>query len=947
MSNTISVGLRLGAVLDNAFTSVFGSASSTVSRLGRTTELLSQRQQRLGQIMSRALSHPTRNVQQLRNHYERLGQSLDRLKAKQNSLNAAMAKQKALGDQRQALGGEMMGTAATAWANARLVRESVGRSANFQDSLRDARIKGTLSAEDEGQIGKIIRDTLKNKSTTQDHMELSNGIGQLVEGEASLEEIRGYAPLLGKAVTGLRISMDDGAATFLALRDMGIDGEEGMRQALDQLIWSGQQGGYGMANLFNAIGQLGDDIKTNKLGIDSLGDIAATLQIGDGIMGAENAMAGLKGWLKEMNTDKRAAAFSSAYKTIDPNAEFDYQASMKKAVANGYSEFEASMKIASGFLEKRLGSAGMAEMDKYKGNIEKQAELMEKFGLSEIFKDSNQINMVLGYRQNKDEFDRIREGGKSSGESTDTLQKTADLRMDSPIEKFKSLANTLKELSITVGDALLPPVLQLVDTVQPILGNITEWIAANPKLVVGLVGAATAIVGLKVATLGASWGMNFFIKSPMAALNVALKNSSAKLELFRAKMLLGSATGSKFSTVFPGIAASVTTLGKVFASVGRMMFLSPIGLVIGGIAVAALLIYKYWQPIKAFFSGVFEGIAEAVEPIGATFSEVFGPVGELFQPLVGWISQAWDWVTKLLEPVNSTAEELEGAKNAGKSFGRVIGQAINILLIPLKTALKLIGWVTDGIKNGFAWSPMETIKNAWSGVTGWFGSTWDTITGSVSTGIQNASDNITAWSPLSIFKNIFSSVLNWFGVELPTSFTSMGQAILDGLINGITSKATAVKESIMNVGSSVSGWFKEQLGINSPSRVFIGFGENISEGAAIGINNQSELVGKAALDLASATDVKLASPSIVPPNLLNNHVPNIQPPGQDAIRAQQFANQPSGMVVTYAPHITVKGGADVAAEVNRALRMSFSEFERLMKEYEHRANRSAYKGIDK
>ncbi|QBH95773.1 phage tail tape measure protein [Limnobaculum zhutongyuii] len=944
MSNTISVGLRLGAVLDNAFSSVFGNANTTVNRLGRTTEALSQRQQRLGQIMSRALSHPTRNIQALRTQYERLGQSLDRLRTKQTKLNAAMAKQKALADQRQAMGGEMIGTAAAAWGNATMLRESVGRSAELKDSLRDARIKGSLSAEDEAQLGKVVRDAVKG--TNQGHMELSVGVGQLVEGGSSMEEIQAYTPLLGKAVTGLRVSMDQGAESFLALRDMGVGSEEQMRQALDQLIWSGKQGGYGMANMFNAIGQLGDEIKKNKLGMNSLGDIAATLQIGDGTMGAENAMAGLKGWLTEMNSDKRAQAFSSAYKTIDPNKEFDYQASMQKAVADGYSEFEASMHIASGFLEKRLGEAGMAEMSKYKGNAEKQAELMEKFGLSEIFKDNNQVNMVLGYRQNKEEYDRIRDGGKSSGESAGTLQQTADLRMDSPMEKFKAFGNTLKELSITVGDALLPPVIQLVDTLLPIIGNLSEWIAANPKLVAGLVGAATAVVALKVATLGASWGMNFFVKSPMAMLNVALANSSAKLELFRARMLLGSATGTRFSSVFPGIAASVTTLGKTFASVGRMMFLSPIGLVIGAIAVAALLIYKYWQPIKAFFSGVFEGIAEAVEPIGAAFTEVFGPVGELFKPLVEWVSKAWDWVTKLFEPVNSTAQELTNAKDAGRSFGQVLGQAINIVLLPLKLMFKAVGLVSEGIKAAFAWSPMETIRTVWGSISDWFSNTWDTITGSVSSGIQSASDKITSWSPLSMFKGLFSSVLSWFGVELPGSFADAGKALLDGLISGITSKMAAVKDSITSVGSSVSGWFKEQLGINSPSKVFIGFGENISEGAAIGIDNQSGMVGKAALDLASATNIPLASPTLSAPNLLNNNVPGIQSPGADAIRSQQFASSSSGMSITFAPQITVQGNSDVRSQVNDALKMSFSEFERLMKEYEHRTNRSAYKGIN-
>jgi len=946
MSKIISVGLKLGATLDNAFTSVLGNAGSTINRLGRTTEQLSQRQQRLGQIMSRALSHPTRNVQQLRSQYDRLGQSLERLRTRQTKLNAALAKQNTLTEKRQALGGDIIGTAAAFAANTALLKESVGRSATYQDSLRDGRIKGSLSADEETQVGKAIRDTIKSQQTTQDHLQLSSGVNQLLEGGTSLQEINGYTSLLGQSVTGLRISMDDGASTFLALRDMGVDSEDQMRMALDQLVWSGKQGGYGMANLFNAVGQLGDDIKKHKLGLDSLGDIAATLQIGDGIMGAENSMSGLKGWLDESSTDKRASAFATAYKSIKPNEEFDYQASMQKAVGDGYSKFEASLKIASGFLDDKLGSAGIKELEKYKGNQEKQSELMERFGLSEVFKDSNQLNMVLGYRQNKAEFDRVRGGGKANGESTGALQQVTDLRLDSPVEKFNLLGNSLKELSITIGEALLPPVISLVETIQPIIINVSEWISANPKLVVGIAGLITTIVGLKVATLGAAWGMNFFIKSPLNALNVALANSSSKLELFRSRMLLGSTTGTKFGTLFPALSKSVTTFGKTFASVGRMLLLSPVGLIIGVIAAGALLIYKYWQPIKAFFGGVFDGIAEAVTPIGEAFSEVFGPVGELFKPLVGWISQAWNWIARLFEPVNSTAEELEGARNAGKSFGKVIGQAVNIILFPLKAVLKLIGWVTDKIKNGFSWSPMETIKNIWNGVTGWFSSIWDSITGSTDSGLIDINSIIELWSPLSIFKRVFNKVLSWFGVELPVSFKGAGQALLDGLIGGITSKFTELKNSVTEMGSSVGGWFKEKLGIKSPSRVFIGFGENISEGAAIGIDNQSSLVNKAVLGLAAVTAVSLPSPSLAASDLLNRHADYIQAPNAETIRNQLSSNASSAMTVTFSPTIHVKGSSDVANQVNDAMKISFREFERLMKEYEHRKNRTTYKGID-
>ncbi|MHA3316652.1 hypothetical protein ACX1HN_22285, partial [Yersinia pseudotuberculosis] len=41
------------------------------------------------------------------------------------------------------------------------------------------------------------------------------------------------------------------------------------------------------------------------------------------------------------------------------------------------------------------------------------------------------------------------------------------------------------------------------------------------------------------------------------------------------------------------------------------ILISPIGLIAAAIVGAGLLIYKYWQPIKAFLGGVVEGFMQA------------------------------------------------------------------------------------------------------------------------------------------------------------------------------------------------------------------------------------------------------------------------------------------------------------------------------------------------
>ncbi|WP_275368134.1 phage tail tape measure protein [Xenorhabdus bovienii] len=47
---------------------------------------------------------------------------------------------------------------------------------------------------------------------------------------------------------------------------------------------------------------------------------------------------------------------------------------------------------------------------------------------------------------------------------------------------------------------------------------------------------------------------------------------------------------------------------------GLSLLFSPLGLLIAVIVVAALLIWKYWEPIKAWFSGFFSGLMEEIAP---------------------------------------------------------------------------------------------------------------------------------------------------------------------------------------------------------------------------------------------------------------------------------------------------------------------------------------------
>ena len=249
------------------------------------------------------------------------------------------------------------------------------------------------------------------------------------------------------------------------------------------------------------------------------------------------------------------------------------------------------------------------------------------------------------------------------------------------------------------------------------------------------------------------------------------------------------------------------------------------------IALAAVLIYKYWNPIKAFFAGVIDGIMKGLEPVkptlialGEAFSGIWAAVRPFVQPIIDWFGELFS--------VNQVAEG--SARSFGETFGLVIG---SILSSVVQTgAMILDGWrmIFDGISSlvGSAWTE---IKTAFDG------------------GLLGILGLILNWSPIGAFYSAFAAVLSWFGIELPAKFTEFGSNIISGLWNGLKAKFEEVKAWF----SGVAGWFSSKFAIrnemHSPSRLFRRFGGWMMQGLQMGIDGGASrplnAIGSVASDL--------------------------------------------------------------------------------------------------
>lgn len=199
--------------------------------------------------------------------------------------------------------------------------------------------------------------------------------------------------------------------------------------------------------------------------------------------------------------------------------------------------------------------------------------------------------------------------------------------------------------------------------------------------------------------------------------------------------------GLRFLRVIRAIGAVVSGVGVVGAAA--------FALIAAAVIAAGALVYKYWEPIKAFFGGVWEGVAEAGSEALQELTNAFAPLLPAFETIGGWLQEIWDWFVKLIQPVQSTSEELENAA----SYGKIFGQA---LLFPLKMNIKLIGLIVklivglgEAMGTAIGWI-VVTADSAWSSLRAGVESLWNWITGKFAAGWKAVSELIPGWAKAGI-----------------------------------------------------------------------------------------------------------------------------------------------------------------------------------------------------
>lgn len=235
---------------------------------------------------------------------------------------------------------------------------------------------------------------------------------------------------------------------------------------------------------------------------------------------------------------------------------------------------------------------------------------------------------------------------------------------------------------------------------------------------------------------------------------------------------------------------------------------------------------------KMAFLNVWTGIKATLSYIWTTISET---AVNVFNGIVAYFVETW-------QNIKQTAiDSWESTKTAvAETWQNMKQGAIDL-------------W--NSVKQYFAdlWqSTKENAINTWKSIKQGVADAWENTKDAV----VNTAKNIVkgaaqAWEDLKTgVSNAVESVKNTFDKIRQIDLLQIGKDIINGLINGITSKIEDVKNAVKDIAGSITGKIKDILNIHSPSRVMAQLGVFTSQGLAEGMLDGARYVDKASETLA-------------------------------------------------------------------------------------------------
>lgn len=255
-----------------------------------------------------------------------------------------------------------------------------------------------------------------------------------------------------------------------------------------------------------------------------------------------------------------------------------------------------------------------------------------------------------------------------------------------------------------------------------------------------------------------------------------------------------------------------------------------------------------WSVLKGLFAligevlkGIFSALGSIIKAIASLISGVIKIFKGLTDFLVGVFTgdwkRAWEGIKLIWDGLWDAI--IGTLANVGEAIVKLVSGIVNGIIAFFKNLYNtLVGHsiIPDMIKLIISWfnkltSPIKSVFNTISSIVRAFASVVAEFVNKIAAGVKSA----VSWfaSLPSKIKNALSDAKNWL--------YSTGKNIVQGLVNGVKSMAGYLKNAILDlIPAPVRSIVSNALGINSPSKVFKGYGKNVVQGFVLGLSGEQD-----------------------------------------------------------------------------------------------------------
>lgn len=413
--------------------------------------------------------------------------------------------------------------------------------------------------------------------------------------------------------------------------------------------------------------------------------------------------------------------------------------------------------------------------------------------------------------------------------------------LQSMMSKFREWSSSLSE---NQGfQKFCDYVVQTAPSVMSLIGNLTTFLV---NLGVGMAPLGQKI--LEVANSFLSWVNNMMAGNPVIGQVIAVVTSLTGVIMAVLPWILSVGTG--FAKVVPSIvsfASSILGLIPKIVSFGATvlnlaskalpwlirgfsLLTGPVGIAIAIITAlisVGVLLYKNWDKISA-------KAIELKDKVVSKFTELKDQAIQKFNELktkavAKVIELATQAVTKFNDLKSKATQKVSELKTAAMNkFNALKTSAVNKVVSLATSAVNKFSELKTSASNKV--TEMKTsVANKFQDMVNAVKNKMDTVKSKVESG----------WNKAKSFLD---------GIDL----TSIGGHIIQGLINGIKSKVSAVVSTVSDIANKVTSTIKKAMDIHSPSRVTKKLGEHTGQGYVNGISSKVKASSAAAKRVAAA-----------------------------------------------------------------------------------------------